>query len=58
MDPIGYYIATLHGLLGHDKAAAVVGEPPYNKNTCILCLYERGKASQDEVVAAIGVSRG
>lgn len=56
MDIIGWYIATLHQLLGHDKAAAMLGQPPYNKATCILCLYERGKATKQQVIAAIGVS--
>lgn len=55
MDTIGWFIATLHQTLGHDKAAAAIGVAPYNKNTCILCLFERGEATKDEVIAAIGV---
>ena len=27
-DTIGWFIATLHSQLGHDKAAAVIGQPP------------------------------
>lgn len=57
MDTIGWYIATTHQMLGHDKAAAVLGQPPLNKNACILCLFERGKATKDQVIAAIGVAR-
>lgn len=56
MDTIGWFIATLHQLLGHDKAAAVMGQPPYNKNTCILCLYESGKATKAQVIERIGVA--
>jgi hypothetical protein len=41
MDQIGWYIATLHGLLGHDTAAAVLGQDPGDKNACALCAYER-----------------
>jgi hypothetical protein len=54
MDPIGWFIATLHQVLGHDKAAALLEQPPYNKNACVLCLFEQGKATKDEVIAAIG----
>lgn len=57
MDIMGWYIATMHQLLGHDKAAAAMGVPPYNKNTCILCLYERGEATRDEVIAQIGAAK-
>ena len=56
MDAIGVFIATCHQILGHDKTAALIGMPPYNKKTCVLCLYERGKATKQQVIAAIGVS--
>lgn len=55
LDSVGWFIATTHQLLGHDKAAALIGQPPYNKNTCILCLFEHGKATKAEVIARIGV---
>lgn len=54
MDVIGWYIATLHQLLGHDKAAAYLGQAPYNANTCVLCLFERGKATREDVINRIG----
>lgn len=54
LDTIGWFIATMHQMLGHDKAAAALGQPPYNKNTCVLCLYERGEATKQEVVDRIG----
>jgi hypothetical protein len=57
MDQIGWFIATLHQLLGHDKAAVFLGQPPYNKNTCVLCLYERGDATKQDVVDQIGTRR-
>mgnify|MGYP001033338278 CR=1 FL=1 len=56
MDTIGWFIATLHQMLGHDKAAAFLGEPPLDKRMCILCMYEKGLATQDEVIARIGFS--
>jgi hypothetical protein len=40
MDPIGWCIANLHQLLGHDKAAAVLGVPVGDKQQCIICYYE------------------
>jgi len=54
MDAIGWYMATLHQLLGHDKAAQVLGQPPYNAEMCVLCLFERGKATREEVINRIG----
>jgi hypothetical protein len=56
MDTIGWLIATMHQMLGHDKAAAFLGQAPYNRATCILCLYESGKATKAEVIAQIGAS--
>jgi len=40
VDPIGWCIANLHQLLGHDKAAAVLGVPVGDKRHCIICHYE------------------
>ena len=57
MDNIGWFIATLHQLIGHAKTAAFLGQPPYNADSCILCLYERGEATKEEVIAQIGTSR-
>lgn len=60
MDTIGWFIATLHQIMGHDKAAAVLGQAPYNKNMCILCQYERGDAgiTKQMVIDRIGSSSG
>lgn len=41
MDRIGWYIATIHQLLGHDKAAFVLGVDPDDKAACVICIYER-----------------
>jgi hypothetical protein len=57
LDTIGWYIATMHQMLGHHKAAAALGQPPYNPESCILCLYERGKASREDVIEQLGVQR-
>jgi hypothetical protein len=54
MDAIGVFIATCHQMLGHDKTAAFLGEDPLDKYSCILCQFERGHATKDEVIARIG----
>ena len=57
LDAIGWYIATLHQVLGHAKAAAVLGQPPYNPDTCVLCLHDRNQATRADVINALGVER-
>lgn len=56
MDPIGWFIASLHQLIGHDKTAAVINEPPGDKSQCVMCIYEADptNANQDAVIKAIG----
>jgi hypothetical protein len=41
MDGIGWFIGTLHELIGHDAAAAVMGASSGDKDACLLCQYER-----------------
>jgi len=55
LDAIGWYIATLHQMLGHQKAAAVIGEDGGDPTQCILCQYDKGEATKDEVIERIGV---
>lgn len=40
MDTIGWFIATLHNLVGHDMTAAMIGAPIGNKAACLICQYE------------------
>lgn len=40
MDMISWYIATLHSLLGHDKAAIVLGVESGDSAACVLCIWE------------------
>jgi hypothetical protein len=56
MDPIAIFIARLHNLLGHDKAAAVLGGPVGDKRACVLCWYERNPTIERQrvVVSRIG----
>jgi hypothetical protein len=41
MDGIGWFIGTLHELIGHDAAAAVMGASSGDKGACRLCQYKR-----------------
>lgn len=54
MDIIGWYLATSHQMLGHDKAAALLGVDPGDKTRCILCRFEAGQASREDVQRQIG----
>lgn len=47
MDPYGWYIATMHGLLGHDTAARFIGQPPGDKTVCVLCIYEKNPTDEN-----------
>jgi hypothetical protein len=40
MDAIGATIGNLHQMLGHAKAATVLGVPPGDPAACLLCAYE------------------
>jgi hypothetical protein len=55
MDPIGWYIATMHQMLGHDKTAAFLGQQPGSKDDCLLCQYERNPddAGRRAVITAL-----
>jgi hypothetical protein len=59
MDTIGWYLATLHQMLGHRAAAAVLGQPVQEgeQADCILCKFEKGEATREEVEQRIGESR-
>ena len=56
LDSIGWFIATTHQLIGHDKTAAVIGQPPGNRDDCIICQYETNPTPENKaaVEAAIG----
>lgn len=54
MDTLGWYIATLHQMIGHDRTAAVLGQSVGDKQLCVLCKYEAGRATRQEVIDRIG----
>ncbi len=41
LDRIGWYIATMHSLLGHDKTAVFIGAPIGDRENCLICQYEQ-----------------
>lgn len=41
LDVLGWAIAELHGLIGHDKAAIALGQQPGDKTLCVICTFER-----------------
>lgn len=43
-------------MLGHDKAAAVLGQDPGDKSLCLLCKCERGEVGRDVVEAAFAAA--
>lgn len=56
LDTIGWFIATTHQLLGHDKVAAVLGQPPGDRSQCVICAYEAEPTPERKqaVINAIG----
>jgi hypothetical protein len=58
MDPIGKYIFDCHVMLGHDKTAALLGQPPRDKATCVICIYQAHPTAenQQKIEEAIGRS--
>ncbi len=53
MDPVGAFLANLHSIVGHDTAAAMVGSAPGERAGCVLCLFAAGKATREDVEAAL-----
>ncbi len=55
MDIFSWYVATMHQLLGHDKAALAMGQDPAPGERCLLCEYEEDPSPERRraVVAAM-----
>lgn len=54
-DSFGWYVATMHQLLGHDKAAAAMGVQPGDKGSCLICAFERdpSPANREAVISVL-----
>jgi len=57
VDPIGWFIATTHQMLGHDKAAAVMGVSAGDKRQCLLCQYEAHPSEDAHRAVADAIGR-
>jgi len=59
MDTIGWFIATSHSLLGHDKTAMLIGQPIGDRAGCLLCQYEADPCPERKqaVISVIGTGR-
>jgi hypothetical protein len=57
VDAIGWYIATMHQLLGHDKAAAALGVQSGDKGRCLICAYEREPTPERRQAMAEALAR-
>jgi hypothetical protein len=55
LDTIGWFIATLHQMLGHVVTARFLGQPVGDRGECILCRYDSGQVTRDEVIEQLGV---
>jgi hypothetical protein len=59
MDALDAFVLTLHQLLGHDKAAAYLGQPAGDRSRCALCHPELvGATLADEAMQRIASGRG
>jgi hypothetical protein len=56
LDAVGAFIANLHQMIGHRAAARFMGQPVGDMKACVLCRYERGEATREQVIERIGVS--
>lgn len=56
MDTLGWYIANLHRLLGHDKAAAVLDQPPGDRRACLICRYERDPTAKNRRAVEVALA--
>jgi len=48
MDVIGWFMATLHQMLGHVKAAQALGVPPGDPRDCLMCRFEADPTEENK----------
>lgn len=55
LDTVGWYLATMHQLLGHDATAAFIGAPAGDKAACVQCQHESDPSpeSRQAVIRAL-----
>lgn len=60
MDSVMWLIANLHQMIGHDKAAKVLGVNPYPFGpdvACVLCTYEASPTDENKAAVEAALSR-
>lgn len=56
LDTVGWFIATLHQFLGHEKTRQYLGQASReDESTCMLCRHERGEVTRQDVIECLGV---
>jgi hypothetical protein len=59
LDPIGWFLATLHQTIGHTATARYLGQPlvtsEFTPADCVLCKFNKGTATKQDVIDRIGV---
>lgn len=60
LDPLGWFIVTIHRILGYDKAAAFIGADPGDRVDCLACAHGRDPSPDSRRAAtdALGVTPG
>lgn len=56
LDTVGWFICTLHQLIGHRATANFIGMPEGDVTDCILCRYENGVVTKAEVIERMGTA--
>lgn len=57
VDRISVAIATLHGLIGHDKTAVVLGQEPGDLAQCLLCAYENEPTEERKLAVELAMAQ-
>jgi hypothetical protein len=57
MDTIGWFIATTHQLLGHDKTANMIGQPVFSgdHDNCPMCIYEKNPTDENKFYVELAI---
>jgi hypothetical protein len=58
MDTIGWYIATMHSILGHDTTARVIGAAPGDRADCVICQYDRNPTAENRPAVERALAAG
>ena len=54
LDQYGWYLVMLHQFLGHEKTRQIIDGERYDPADCILCQFDKGEATQADVLDRMG----